>query len=87
MLYFPFMLYGLWLSRRQWRICLPLYLYVAFDTLLCLVSWSAPRYRLPSDAVLMPFAGLAVFDLATRLRLVPFAGSMGSIHQKHLDIV
>ncbi len=63
-LYLPFMLLGLWLSRGRWRACLPLYLYVAFDTALCLMSWSAPRYRLPSDAVLMPFAGLALVFLA-----------------------
>jgi hypothetical protein len=63
-LYLPFMLYGLVLSRRRWRRCLPLYLYLLFDTALHLASWSAPRYRLPSDALLMVFAALAVVDLA-----------------------
>ncbi len=67
-LYLPFMLYGLFLSGRQWRTCLPMYLYVAFDAAFCLISWSAPRYRLPSDAVLMPFAGLAVANLVTALQ-------------------
>ena len=66
-LYLPFMLFGLLLSRRKWRACLPLYLYVAFDTCLCLISWSAPRYRLPSDAVMMVFGGLAVVTLGERL--------------------
>jgi hypothetical protein len=66
-LYLPLMLYGLVLSRHRWRECLLLYLYVAFDTALCLVSWSAPRYRLPSDAIMMVFAGLAVVALAERL--------------------
>ncbi len=66
-LYLPFMLYGLWLSRRHWRACLPLYLYVAFDATLHLASWAAPRYRLPSDAVMMVFVGLAVVDLTDRL--------------------
>lgn len=70
-LYLPFMVYGLWLSRRQWRMCIPLYLYVAFDALLCLSTWSAPRYRLPSDAVLMVFAGLAILNLVDRLRVFP----------------
>ncbi len=65
-LYFPFMLYGLYLSRTQWRTSLPLLLYVAFDTMLSLISWSAPRYRLPSDAVMMVFAGLAVATLVER---------------------
>jgi hypothetical protein len=66
-LYLPFMLCGLWLSRRHWRVCLPLYLYVAFDTTLHLATWAAPRYRLPSDAVLMVFAGWALADLGARV--------------------
>lgn len=70
--YLPFMLYGLWLSRSRWRVCVPLYLYVMFDTLLCLATWSAPRYRLPSDAVLMVFAGLGVSYLVVRLRWLSF---------------
>lgn len=68
-LYLPFMLYGLWLSRKHWRECLLLYLYVGFDTILHLISWSAPRYRLPSDAVLMTFAGLALVSLAAHIKL------------------
>ncbi len=66
-LYMPFMVYGLYLSRRNWHACLPLYLYAAFDTGLCLISWSAPRYRLPTDALMMIFAGLAVAALAERV--------------------
>ncbi len=63
-LYVPFMLYGLFLSRHHWRDCLPLYLYAAFDALLSLVSWSAPRYRLPSDAIMMVFAAFVIATLA-----------------------
>ncbi len=66
-LYFPLMLYGLWLSRKHWRAGLPLYLYVAFETTFCLVSWAAPRYRLPSDAIMMVFAGLAAVALSERV--------------------
>jgi 4-amino-4-deoxy-L-arabinose transferase-like glycosyltransferase len=69
-LYLPFMVAGLLLSFRKWRECLPLYLYVGFDTTLHLISWSAPRYRLPSDAIMIVFAGLAVEKLAARLGLV-----------------
>lgn len=65
-LYLPFMLYGLYLSRKNWRACVPLYLYVAFDTSLSLASWSAPRYRLPADSLMMIYAGLAVQDIAER---------------------
>src|SRR5205814_9182658 len=63
-LYAPFMLVGLWWSRHRWRLCLPLYLYLAFDTLLHLSSWAAPRYRLPSDTVLMIFAAFCLVQLA-----------------------
>lgn len=66
-LYLPFMLYGLWLSRHRWWDCLPMYLYVAFDTGLSLISWAAPRYRLPSDSVMIIFAGFAVVSLANRM--------------------
>lgn len=65
-LYLPLFVYGLYLSRSSWRRCLPLYLYIGFDTTLHLISWAAPRYRLPSDALLMVFAGLALSDLARR---------------------
>lgn len=77
-LYAPFMLYGLWLSRHQWRTCMPLYLYVLFDSLLSLATWSAPRYRLPSDAVMMVFAGLAVLNLAEKFHLLPRVSSAAS---------
>ena len=55
-LYLPFMVYGLVLSRQRWRACMPLYLYVAVDAALHLSTWAAPRYRLPSDALLIVFA-------------------------------
>lgn len=70
-LYLPFMLYGLYRSKQKWVACVPLYLYVVFDTSLSLISWAAPRYRLPSDAILMVFAGLALVSLAERLKLIP----------------
>ncbi len=69
-LYLPLFLYGLVLSRGNWRACLPLYLYVGFDAALHLTSWAAPRYRLPSDAVMMVFAGLAATDLLTRVHAI-----------------
>lgn len=86
-LYLPFMVYGLVLSRRAWRACIPLYLYVAFDTMLCLTSWAAPRYRLPSDAIMIVFAGLAVMSLATRFKLVPQSDfSNGAIRSSQIGI-
>ena len=77
-IYFQLMLYGLWLSKRRWRVCIPLYLYTAFDTTLCLISWAAPRYRLPSDAILMAFAGLGVVSVVARLRWLPWTDPVQS---------
>lgn len=67
-LYLPFFLLGIWVARRSWRNCLPLFLYVGFDNILCLSSWSGARYRLPSDAVMMTFAGVALVYLVARAR-------------------
>src|SRR3990172_2718634 len=68
-LYLPFMLLGLGLSLSRWRSFVPLYLFMVIHTGIHLLSWPALRYRLPVDAVLMVFAGLALFDLAKRSRL------------------
>lgn len=64
----PFMLAGLWLSRTAWRACLPLYLFAGTYTLLHLLSWALIRYRMPVDAVLLVFAGLACDRAWERLR-------------------
>ena len=63
----PLMLAGVALSAPRWRRCLPLYLYVLLDGVFHLLTWAAPRYRLPSDAVMMVFAGLTVERLRARL--------------------
>jgi len=62
-IFFPFMIWGIILSLPRWRKLLPLYLFVVLHTGIHLLSWPAPRYRLPVDAVLMPLAGLAVLEL------------------------
>ena len=64
----PFMLYGLYLSRRQWQRCLPLYLFLVIHLGIYLVSWVMIRYRIPADTVLLPFAGLAIVDIAGRIQ-------------------
>jgi 4-amino-4-deoxy-L-arabinose transferase-like glycosyltransferase len=63
-LYLPFMLFGLGLSITRWRRFVILYLFILVHTGIHLLSWPSPRYRLPVDAVLMVFAGLAIFELA-----------------------
>lgn len=66
-LFLPFMVYGLILSRKCWRKCVPLYLFAITYSLVHIASWPGPRYRLPVDAVLVPFAGLAIADIVRRL--------------------
>jgi len=75
-LFLPFMLYGLWLAIRRVRplhtladwtrfSITPLALILLFMTsysLLHLFTWAMPRYRLPVDAVALPFAALALVE-------------------------
>jgi 4-amino-4-deoxy-L-arabinose transferase-like glycosyltransferase len=68
-LYMPFMLLGLLLSLSHWRNYIPLYLFATVHTGIHLISWPSIRYRLPVDAVLMLFAGLAVLTPVRRLRI------------------
>ena len=72
----PFLLYGIVLALRHSRhatqpfstspVALLLF-FALFYSVLHILTWAFPRYRLPVDAVLMPFAGLAVVDLIRRL--------------------
>jgi 4-amino-4-deoxy-L-arabinose transferase-like glycosyltransferase len=75
-LLWPFMLYGLVLSfiRRPWSVsrflsapALLLQMFVIIYSVIHLLSWALIRYRLPVDAVLIVFAGLAFMDLYARL--------------------
>ena len=80
-LFLPFMVYGIWLSLRAagpgrtvagWvefstsPLALVL-LFVTFYSLLHILTWAMPRYRLPVDAVALSFAALAVTSLIKRL--------------------
>jgi 4-amino-4-deoxy-L-arabinose transferase-like glycosyltransferase len=79
-LYLPFMLLGLCLSLARWRSFAILYLFIVIHTGIHLLSWPAPRYRLPVDAVSMVFAGLALIELVrqlkTRRRRLPLINSV-----------
>ena len=68
-LYLPFMLLGLGFSFSRWRNFVPLYLFIVIHTGIHLLSWPSPRYRLPVDAILMVFAGIALIELAKQLRI------------------
>lgn len=69
----PFMLYGLFRSfvdRHKPLINQPiflLYLFMFVYSAIHILSWTLVRYRLPVDAVLVIFAGLAFVDLAQRI--------------------
>jgi 4-amino-4-deoxy-L-arabinose transferase-like glycosyltransferase len=66
--YLPFMILGLGFSVSRWRSFVPLYLFIVIHTGIYLLSWPSLRYRLPVDAVLMVFSGLALIELARRLK-------------------
>jgi hypothetical protein len=71
----PFMLYGLFYAviRRTSStfVTSPAFLLILFTmtySFIHLLSWSLIRYRLPIDAVLLIFAGLAVWQLSKKLK-------------------
>jgi hypothetical protein len=59
-LYLPLFIFGLVLARSRLRKVLVFYLFVVVYSFIHILSWASIRYRLPIDAALMPFAGLAV---------------------------
>lgn len=76
----PFMLYGLALSikkslsekdnRLLELLASPVGLLIIFVIVysgIHILTWTLVRYRLPVDAVLIPFAGLALVDVAARI--------------------
>jgi hypothetical protein len=73
----PLMAYGLWLTLRRakslsWRagsvspVAL-IVLFMSFYSVLHILTWAMPRYRLPVDAVALMFAALALVDLIRRV--------------------
>ena len=77
---FPFMLYGLILGGRKSRsekgnylinlLASPtglLMIFALIYTAIHILTWALIRYRLPVDAVLIPFAALALSDLFPRM--------------------
>jgi len=73
-LFLPFMLYGLWLSRRDWRRHTLLYLFIFVYSLMHIFGWAMSRYRLPVDAVLLLFAAQGIAALVARLSARGAAG-------------
>ncbi len=62
----PLTLYGLYLGRQRLRAwALPL-LFFAVTAASYLLSWPTARYRVPTDACLMPLAALTLIELYSR---------------------
>jgi 4-amino-4-deoxy-L-arabinose transferase-like glycosyltransferase len=70
-LLFPFMVFGFiyYLRRSLSSVALILYLFVFVYTMIHLLSWTLIRYRLPVDAVLLVFAGVALVKFRENLIL------------------
>jgi hypothetical protein len=69
-LYLPFFIYGLFLSRVDWRRYSLLYLFAFIYSAMHILNWAGIRYRLPVDVVLMPFAAIAITNIAQHIILV-----------------
>jgi hypothetical protein len=79
-LFLPWFAGGIWLAaRRAWRECRSArafcrrpealaMLFILFYSLLHIFTWAMPRYRLPVDAVAVPFAALALAEAAAALQ-------------------
>jgi 4-amino-4-deoxy-L-arabinose transferase-like glycosyltransferase len=67
--YLPFYLYGLIHSFRSWQRYSLFYLFAAIFSSMHILTWASVRYRLPIDAVLMPFAAFAVLDLYHKVKI------------------
>jgi 4-amino-4-deoxy-L-arabinose transferase-like glycosyltransferase len=76
----PFMLYGVFLAvRKKWTeignhflnlLISPeglLLIFVLIYSAIHLLSWALIRYRLPVDAVLIPFGAIAIWDIYKRI--------------------
>jgi len=66
-------LIGIWLSRRNWRLALPLVGLIAYFLLAHFVLYVIPRYLFPLDMVWWVFGGITLAALMQRLiwRSVP----------------
>ncbi len=71
--FLPFMVLGVILVARRPRILARsalLFLFALSYTVLHLLTWAMVRYRLPVDAVLIPYAALAILTIAQKVRSI-----------------
>jgi hypothetical protein len=90
-LFLPFMLLGIFIALhrrsatapgRRWPLPDPVglcLLFVVFYSLLHIFTWAMPRYRLPVDAVLLPFAALGLLTAWHGLRRLTQKHTLASL--------
>lgn len=59
----PLSALGVVLSWRRWRELAPIFLFMVVHTAVYAVTWTMIRYRVPVDAVLIPFGSYALLRL------------------------
>ena len=62
---------GMWLTRKQWRISLPLVGLVAYTLLVHFVLDAIPRYLFPLDLVMWVFAGASLVRFMRAIQAKP----------------
>lgn len=65
-------LIGMWLTRRQWRLTLPLIGFIVYTSLMHLLLDAIPRYIFPTTVCWYIFAGVALWQM--RLAVQPRKG-------------
>ena len=58
---------GIWLSRRNWRLALPLIGLIAYFLSAHFILYVIPRYLFPLDMLWWIFAGIALAALSRRI--------------------
>ncbi len=67
----PFTIVGLVAGVRQWRMLLPVYLFILIHTGVYAVTWTMVRYRIPADVFFIMFTAYAIVLISERIKL-PF---------------
>jgi 4-amino-4-deoxy-L-arabinose transferase-like glycosyltransferase len=78
-LYLPLLLYGLYRAIAHWQLAAPFFLFGIVYPAIHLLSWSLIRYRVPVDAVLMPFAALGLLAAAERVLPASWRKKLASV--------
>lgn len=68
----PLSLIGLWFAKKESEKLLPIWIFMVIHTAVYAVSWTMIRYRIPLDAFLAIFAGLAIAECYYRVKSSQF---------------